>query len=190
MASQSYRNGELMIQDLASQRMCAAIELEKGDTVYDMCAGAGGKSLSLAMRGAKVYAWDIRSHALKQLQKHAKRMRLRINIGVPKKAQIVLVDAPCSGIGRLRREPGLRWRYQHQNPLQHVQTQKQLLLEAQEKVSTGGCIVYATCSLLEEENSHVLPGWQTTSEQWIWPQDDGGDGFYWKILRRKTIAGG
>ncbi len=179
-ASPSFRKGLFEVQDLSSQRLCAAIP--KDGVIVDMCAGAGGKSLALAAEGATVYASDIRSHALTNLKKRAQRAGLSIKIGIPKRADIVLLDAPCSGSGRLRREPTLRWKWRRCPPSEH-KIQQQLLHKAAGILRGRGTIVYATCSLLDSENTPVLPGWTTREERWIWPER--GDGFYWNILQKK-----
>ncbi|MEC7985461.1 MAG: RsmB/NOP family class I SAM-dependent RNA methyltransferase [Myxococcota bacterium] len=178
-ASAAFRNGLFEIQDLSSQLLCAA--MPKEGIIVDLCAGAGGKSLALAAEGAKVYASDIRAGALANLKKRAKRASLPIQVGLPKHADIVLVDAPCSGSGRLRREPTLRWKWQ-KNHLKHRKDQRLLLQQAASILKNTGTIVYATCSILEAENTPKIPGWVSVREQWIWPQK--GDGFYWNILKR------
>ena len=162
--------------------MCAALPLEPGMSVVDLCAGAGGKSLALAARGAKVRATDVRSNALEELKKRARRADAPVVIEQPSPADVVLVDAPCSGSGRLRRNPAIRWGLTDQT---HLQTQGELMLEAADFVRPGGILVYATCSLLSRENDHPTPdGFTATTEQTLWPHSDNSDGFYWRVMTR------
>ena len=187
IASSAYRNGLFEIQDLSCQRFCQDLELFlgglKGLKIFDMCAGAGGKSLALATRGAKLFAADPRTHALRELIKRSHRAHADITIKKPKKADVVLLDVPCSGTGRLAREPTLRWKYRHSPPPQHCATQKLLLAEASKIADQY--IVYATCSLLDEENTPVLQGWVKQHSVWYWPHQKDGDGFYWAIFKKE-----
>ena len=185
IGNKSYQNGEFEIQDLSSQRFIETLEITSNMTVLDLCAGAGGKSLAMAALGAKVYAWDIRSNALTQLKKRTQRAGVNIQIGLPTNADIVIVDAPCSGTGRLRREPTLRWRYKHTNLIQECITiQQEILNKAQQYLHPTGEMIYSTCSILEEENNHIPAGWTTIDSNWIWPQEDQGDGFFWRIMKK------
>jgi len=180
--TQAFRSGHFEVQDRASQAMCAALPLEPGMSVVDLCAGAGGKSLALAARGAKVRATDVRSNALEELKKRARRADAPVVIEQPSPADVVLVDAPCSGSGRLRRNPAIRWGLTDQT---HLQTQGELMLEAADFVRPGGILVYATCSLLSRENDHPTPdGFTVTTEQTLWPHSDNSDGFYWRVMTR------
>jgi 16S rRNA (cytosine967-C5)-methyltransferase len=182
--SASFKGGLFEIQDLSSQRLCEALPLGRGVRVLDYCAGAGGKSLAIAARGAEVFAHDTRKKALRELSKRSDRAGASIQLGLPGKADIVLVDAPCSGTGRLMREPALRWRYIEQDPWQHVEMQAQLLQKAARHVGQGGMLVYSTCSLLAEENGHCPEGWISKSSSLCWPHRQEGDGFYWNVMVR------
>ena len=180
--TQAFRSGHFEVQDRASQAMCEALPLEPGMSVVDLCAGAGGKSLALAARGAKVRATDVRSNALEELKKRARRADAPVVIEQPSLADVVLVDAPCSGSGRLRRNPAIRWGLTDQT---HLQTQGELMLEAADFVRPGGILVYATCSLLSRENDHPTPdGFTATTAQTLWPHSDNSDGFYWRVMIR------
>lgn len=179
-----FKQGLFEIQDSSSQIFCANLPIQKQHTVYDMCAGAGGKSLAIASMGATVYAYDTRSHALQELQKRAQKSKLQIQTSIPKRpVDLVVVDAPCSGSGRLRREPLIRLKWQEQSPLQWVDVQRKLLLDATQFVQPHGYIAYATCSLLPEENEHDIPGWQRETT-YIWPHIHDSDGFSWSIYKR------
>ncbi len=130
--------------------------------MIDLCAGAGGKALALAAKGARVRAWDERSEALAELERRAARAGADIEITPePGTADVVLVDAPCSGTGRLRRNPALRWGLEAGA---FVDVQRQLLRAARGCVAPGGRLVYATCSLLRAENDHGLEGLERLRE--------------------------
>jgi 16S rRNA (cytosine967-C5)-methyltransferase len=141
-----------------------------------MCAGAGGKSLALAAMGFRVQAWDIRPQALKELEKRANRAQLNIRIGPPKgRYDAVLVDAPCSGTGVLRRHPENRWKLNFPTDIQ-----EKLLQQARELADR---VVYATCALTTAENEALVRRVAIPKrEQTLWPVSGGNDGFYWAEL--------
>ena len=182
---ESYRAGWFEVQDESSQRFVEAIpDLEPGTRVLDLCAGAGGKSLALAALGMRVSATDIRPKILRELERRAERSGLDIRIEEPSPAPVVVVDAPCSGTGRLRREPALRWGLE---PLAKTEIQRELIDDAASFVMPGGLLAYATCSLLEEENGHGPPRdgeWTEIARRVLWPHREGCDGFGWAIWRR------
>ena len=181
----AFRAGLFEVQDEASQRLCAAVPLHAGQSVVDLCAGAGGKSLALAARGGKVTAADVRPRALAELKKRAKRAGVKIRTSSPRAADVVLIDAPCSGTGRLRREPALRWRLEGLELTETLALQQRLLQQGAALVRPGGVLVYATCSLLAAENTHAAPsGFVRSDAQTLWPHTDGTDGFHWSIWRR------
>jgi 16S rRNA (cytosine967-C5)-methyltransferase len=182
----SFREGWFEVQDTSSQRFVEAIPLEPGQRVLDLCAGAGGKSLALAALGARVRAWDIRDSVLDELVKRADRASASISVGPPRPAPVVVVDAPCSGTGRLRREPALRWRLEQDA---HLPDQWDLVAGAAELVEPGGILAYATCSMLKSENDPPLPEalndeFELVDHQMLWPHRDHCDGFGWRIWRR------
>jgi 16S rRNA (cytosine967-C5)-methyltransferase len=182
----AFKRGWFEVQDVSSQRLCEAIPLHREDWVLDLCAGAGGKSLALAARGVNVHAFDIRDDALKQLQRRAVRAGASIVIDSPAPAPVVLVDAPCSGSGRLRRNPALRWGL---DAAAHLQTQAEVLAAGAQMVQPGGLLVYATCSVLPAENAHQPPGagWNERETQTLWPHRDGTDGFFWRMWERTGL---
>ena len=180
--TEAFKEGLFEVQDASSQMLCAALPIVPGMRVLDLCAGAGGKSLAVAALGGRVTATDIRSSALDELEKRAERAGAEIAIEEPEPAPIVLVDAPCSGSGRMRRNPALRWGLTDGD---HLDTQKSLIVAAAELVAPGGLLAYATCSLFRSENDHRVPdGWEVEAEQTLWPHRDGTDGFFWRFMRR------
>lgn len=181
---ETFRDGWFEVQDASSQRFCEAIPLQPFHRVLDLCAGAGGKSLALAARGVRVRAHDVRRHALQELEERAWRAGAGVRVGRPAPADVVVVDAPCSGSGRLRRDPFVRWRL---DPEAWVDPQRQLIEEGGDLVVPGGILAYATCSLVHLENRHPPPEagrWELLSERTCWPHRDHGDGFAWRIWRR------
>lgn len=179
-AEPAYRDGYVEVQDLGSQAIVdeAWRGLQPGARVLDLCAGAGGKSLSLAALGAEVQAWDIRPRALQELEQRARRARLPVRIAPPPRPgpghryDLVLVDAPCSGSGVLRRHPENRWR------LEFPTTAQRALLE--QALALAPRVVYATCSLVRRENEALVRSVaEPSAEATLWPEPDGQEGFYW-----------
>jgi len=200
VGSRAYREGAFEIQDEGSQRLAELVDAE--GVVVDFCAGAGGKSLAMAPHCDKLWAFDVRSSALVELRKRAKRAGLRhvttraLERGgsVPAdlkglRADRVLVDAPCSGSGVWRRHPELRSRLDEPQDLAH--TQRQILDRARRLVGEGGRLVYGTCSVLREENDAVIdgfvadtPGWERGPTLRLTPHEHGCDGFFGQVLQR------
>lgn len=184
----AFRDGGLEVQDLSSQALVAAMDAAwplAGARVLDRCAGAGGKSLALAALGARVQATDLRPSALQELARRAARAGHAIATGEPgRDYDVVLVDAPCSGTGRLRREPALRWGLE---PTRHLAAQSALLADGAARVREGGMLAYATCSLLAaEEDRPTPPGFTLLEATLRWPHLQPGDGFSWRLWRREA----
>lgn len=162
-----YKNGLIEVQDEGSQLICLAINPNENDKILDACAGAGGKALFLAQmqkdRG-KIIANDINYLKLKELLKRAKRAKLNsIQIHHQRKGNklhnefdIVLVDAPCSGIGTVRRNPMHKWKLNPQRLEKIARKQLELLQFYSKYVRKNGTLVYSTCSLMPEENEVVI----------------------------------
>lgn len=163
-----FENGSLEVQDEGSQLLALLVGPRRGEMIIDFCAGAGGKTLLLGalMRSTgRLYAFDVSAARLARAKPRFARSGLSNVVPVvidnendsrvkrlAGKAQRVLVDAPCSGIGTLRRNPDLKWR-QHPEALAELGAlQTRILNSAARCVAPGGRLVYATCSLLEEEN--------------------------------------
>jgi len=164
-----FEDGSLEVQDEGSQLLALLVGPKRGEMIIDFCAGAGGKSLLLGalMRSTgRLYAFDVSAARLARAKPRFARSGLSNVVPVAidsendsrvkrlaGKAQRVLVDAPCSGIGTLRRNPDLKWR-QHPEALAELcSLQHRILKSAARCVAPGGRLVYATCSLLEEENA-------------------------------------
>lgn len=167
---EAYAEGRVEVQDCGSQAACLALGAQPGETVIDLCAGAGGKTLALAaaMRGeGTLVAADTDRGRLSRLSPRAERAGARVSDIVlldPGRelqkldqwrghADAVLVDAPCSGTGTWRRNPEARWRLTERELARLKAVQQRLLAIAAELLRPGGRIVYVTCSLLDEEGA-------------------------------------
>ena len=165
-------SGAIEVQDEGSQLLCALTNPKRGEMVADFCAGAGGKTLALGamMRSTgRLYAFDVSEGRLKKFGPRLKRSGLsnvhpvRIDnendLKVKRlagKMDRVLVDAPCSGLGTLRRNPELKWRQQPNDIVELAAKQLRILEGASRLVKPGGVLVYATCSILNDENQAVV----------------------------------
>ncbi len=163
--------GHVEVQDEGSQLLTLLMDAKRGEMVVDFCAGAGGKTLALgaAMRNTgRLYAFDVSGHRLDALKPrlarsglsnvhpaqlaHERDDRVKRLAG---KIDRVLVDAPCSGLGTLRRHPDLKWRQSPQTVKDLQAKQMAILASASRLIKPGGRLVYATCSLLNAENEAV-----------------------------------
>lgn len=167
-----FTRGELEVQDEGSQLLSLLTDAKRGEMVVDFCAGAGGKTLALgaAMRNTgRLYAFDTSGHRLAALKPrlarsglsnvypaqiaHERDERIKRLAG---KIDRVLVDAPCSGLGTLRRNPDLKWRQSPESVEELRVKQAAILASAARLLKPGGRLVYATCSVLEQENESVV----------------------------------
>jgi 16S rRNA (cytosine967-C5)-methyltransferase len=172
-ALRSFKEGRFEIQDEGSQLIALACGARPGWTVVDACAGAGGKALALAaeMRNkGSLHALDTDAERLDDARRRARRadvhnLRARVLAAGPEadgqlqdlagKADLVLVDAPCSGLGTLRRKPDARWRLAEGDPARFAETQRALVRRFARLLRPGGRLVYATCSVGRTENDDV-----------------------------------
>lgn len=218
-----FEQGMIEVQDEGSQLLAALVAPRRGEMVVDFCAGAGGKTLALgaAMRSTgRLYAFDVSDKRLAKLKPRLARSGLsnvspvlidsEQDIKIKRlagKIDRVLVDAPCSGLGTLRRNPDLKWRQTRAGLDELAPKQLSILSSAARLVKKGGRLVYATCSPLEAENQAVvaqfldahpdfklIPANQVLAEQRIdldtgeflqlWPQKHATDGFFAAVLER------
>jgi len=167
----AFRDGLFEVQDEGSQLLAALLDARRGEMVVDFCAGAGGKTLAIGatMRNTgRLYAFDTSGHRLHALKPRLARSGLSnvhtVQIAHERDERVkrlagkvdrVLVDAPCSGLGTLRRNPDLKWRQSLATVAQLRQQQQAILSAAATLVKPGGRLLYATCSLLAQENEDV-----------------------------------
>jgi 16S rRNA (cytosine967-C5)-methyltransferase len=222
-----FKEGAIEVQDEGSQVLAQIVGARRGEMVVDFCAGAGGKTLALGaiMRNTgRLYAFDVSEKRLAKLKPRMARSGLSnvhpVLIAHERDAKVkrlagkidrVLVDAPCSGLGTLRRNPDVKWRQQVGAIAEMQEKQAAILDGAARLVKGGGRLVYATCSLLNEENDMVVEQFLAThadfqlvpmstvlAEQRIplemdqylklLPHKHNTDGFFAAVLERKPMA--
>ena len=176
----AFREGRFTVQDEASQLVVSLLDPQPGDRVLDACAAPGGKATAIAERvGAQgsVLAIDRNERRLDLVRRAARRLRLDnlackaadaarpLSVGLAAQGfDRVLVDAPCSGLGALRRNPDARWRIHPADPARLAETQRALLRHTAAALRPGGVLVYSTCTLLPEENEAVVEAFLRESD--------------------------
>jgi len=181
--SESFQKGAVEVQDEGSQLLALLVDAKRGEMVVDFCAGAGGKTLALGagMRNTgRLYAMDTSAHRLDGLKPRLARSGLSnvhpVAIAHERDERIkrlsgkidrVLVDAPCSGLGTLRRSPDLKWRQSPEGVQQGALLQNAILDSAARLLKPGGRLVYATCSTMVEENEAVAQAFDLRHPQWV-----------------------
>jgi 16S rRNA (cytosine967-C5)-methyltransferase len=227
--SDFFEQGLIEVQDEGSQLIAYLVAPRRGEMVADFCAGAGGKTLALAaiMRGTgRLYAMDVSAKRLHALGRRAARAGVSIvhplalsgegDVRAKRlagKIDRVLVDAPCSGFGTLRRNPDLKWRHDPGSITELAQKQRGILRAAARLVKPGGRLVYATCSILREENEAVVEHFAAAHPEFVpvscdellaaqriplegghvlhlWPHRHGTDGFFAAAFCRGNPAHG
>ena len=220
-----FTSGAIEVQDEGSQLLAYLLAPRRGEMVADYCAGAGGKTLALAMlmRGTgRLYAMDVSARRLAELAPRAARAgvtsvhplvlsgesdaRAKRLAG---KIDRVLVDAPCSGFGTLRRNPDLKWRHGPEAVAELAAKQARILEAAARLLKSGGRLVYATCSILPEENEAIADAFAAahadfaplsckallaaqrielpcTERLRLWPHVHGCDGFFAAAFEKRT----
>tara|TARA_R110002072_G_scaffold23949_2_gene81962 strand:+ start:66300 stop:67526 length:1227 start_codon:yes stop_codon:yes gene_type:complete len=207
--TEAFKNGWFEVQDASSQKVAQMLDPKPGMRIVDACAGAGGKSLhiaSLMENKGQVIAMDIYENKLNELKRRARRngihnieTRVIDSTKVIKKligkADKVLIDAPCSGLGVLRRNPDAKWKLQPEFLETIKQTQSEILDSYSRIVKDGGQLVYATCSILPSENEQQVKAFlkreagsefTLTKDEKILPSKSGFDGFYIALLQKKS----
>ncbi len=194
----AFARGAFEVQDEGSQLLSLLLDAKRGEMVVDFCAGTGGKTLAIgaSMRNTgRLYAFDTSAHRLDALKPRLARSKLsnvypaaiaherdeRIK-RLAGKIDRVLVDAPCSGLGTLRRNPDLKWRQSPRTVQEFALKQAAILLGAARLVKSGGRLVYATCSMLPEENEAIAEAF--TAARPDFAVDDAGE-----LLRGLKVAG-
>lgn len=186
------------VQDAASQAVVDKVGARAGELVVDVCAAPGGKATAMA-RDATVIAFDHTPNRVSLIVENARRTASAVRAAVadgravPLRdgcADAVLVDAPCSGLGSLRRRADARWRVDAEAPTRLAALQRELLLDASRLVRPGGRLIYSVCTLTAAETSDVTGRFSSQhpefvgEEQLLWPTADGRDGMYVWISAR------
>ena len=206
--TESFKKGYFEVQDASSQLVAEFLDVKPGQRVVDTCAGAGGKSLHLAAlmeNKGQLIAMDIYGSKLKELKRRARRSgahniepREITSTKVFKKlygsADRVLIDAPCTGLGVLRRNPDSKWKMQPEFLEKITKTQYEIIRSYSKIVKSGGKMVYATCSILPQENNDQIKSFLASEEgqdftvvkeKKIYASKSGFDGFYMALLEKK-----
>ena len=204
----AFKKGFFEVQDASSQLVAAYLDVKPGMKVVDTCAGAGGKTLHLSalmQNKGQIIAMDIYESKLRKLKVRAKRNKAHnIDLRVidstkpikklHNKADRVLIDAPCSGLGVLRRNPDSKWKLQPEFIDNIKKTQQEVLQNYSKMVKPGGKLVYATCSVLPSENQEQVKEFLTSDsgkeftfvkDEKILASTSGYDGFYMALLEKK-----
>jgi 16S rRNA (cytosine967-C5)-methyltransferase len=202
-----FKNGLFEVQDASSQMVAHMLDIQPGMRVVDTCAGAGGKTLHMAclmQNKGQIIAMDLYESKLKQLKIRAKRngihnieYRVIDTTKVIKKlhgqADRVLIDAPCSGLGVLKRNPDAKWKLKPEFIDNIRKVQAEVLESYAPIVKPGGKLVYATCSVLPSENQEQVKKFLTTEigknftfvqDKKVLAHESGYDGFYMALLTR------
>ncbi|MGN0517567.1 MAG: 16S rRNA (cytosine(967)-C(5))-methyltransferase RsmB [Acutalibacteraceae bacterium] len=215
-----FKEGLFHVQDLASQLCCELTGVKSGYTVVDVCAAPGGKSFTMAQimnNDGKIFAFDLYENRIKLINDGAKRLGISIissSIRDAKcdkcelKADVVLCDAPCSGLGILRRKPEIR--YKEDTGIHTLPSiQYEILINSSKIVKNGGTLIYSTCTLNPAENNEVakkflkenkdfvplelnIPEYVTrktaepTNMLTVFPQSDGADGFFISAFKKQV----
>ncbi|MCW5519733.1 methyltransferase domain-containing protein [Aureitalea sp. L0-47] len=206
--TKAFKDGWFEVQDASSQKVAKILDPKAGMRVVDACAGAGGKSLHIAAlmeNKGQVIAMDIHDYKLTELKRRARRNGVH-NIETRlidsskaikkliEKADKVLIDAPCTGLGVLRRNPDTKWKLSPEFLDEIREKQREILSSYSRMVRPGGQLVYATCSILPSENqdqvSHFLASdngkdFKLVKEEKVSPARSGFDGFYMALLQKK-----
>lgn len=203
--TQCFQDGWFEVQDASSQEVAYFMDLSPRMRVIDACAGGGGKSLHMAalmQNKGRIISLDIFEWKLKELKRRAKRAgvsiietRLIESSKTIKKlagsADRVLIDAPCSGLGILKRNPDIKWKLSIESLDSIKKEQAKIISDYSVMVKPGGKLIYVTCSILPSENEKVVdhflsehPNFKKVKEKKIMPSESGFDGFYMAMVER------
>ena len=201
----AFVQGDVEVQDEGSQLLALLLDAKRGEMVVDFCAGAGGKTLAIgaAMRNSgRLYAFDTSGHRLEAIKPRLARSGLSnvhpVAIAHERDERIkrlagkidrVLVDAPCSGLGTLRRNPDLKWRQSAKAVQELVAKQTAILDSAARLLKPGGRLVYATCSILPQENEAIAEAFSAAHPDFI-PLDAGEALAQLKVAQAASLCSG
>ena len=202
-----FKEGLFEVQDASSQKVVPLLDVKPGMRVVDACAGAGGKTLHIAAKmenKGQIIALDLYESKQKQLKIRAKRNEVfnveyriidstKVIKKLHDKADRVLIDAPCSGLGVLKRNPDSKWKLQPEFIENIKKTQQEVLDNYSKMVKVGGKLVYATCSVLPSENEQQIQRFLKTEfgknfkfvkDEKVLAHQSGFDGFYMCLMER------
>lgn len=203
----AFTEGRFVVQDEASQLIAELASPAEGARVLDLCASPGGKTVALAASAGErghVVASDVRPHRMRLLAKTLERCRVAAAIVrvpadgalpfLPESFDTVVIDAPCSGLGTVRRDPDIKWRRSPDDLQRFAGTQRGLTARAADLVRCGGTLVYSTCSSEPEENADVVSAFLAARTDYrlerqleTLPFRDGLEAFYGAVLRRVEL---
>ena len=195
--SGAYNIGLVELQDASSQASVLKLNIDQNGPILDFCAGGGGKSLALsAYLNKPIFAYDANFERMKDLPNRARRSGANIRViksNDLKKSHygLVFCDVPCSGSGSWRRDPEGKWSLTLQDYERLLSLQKNILATASQLVKPNGNLVYATCSILKDENKAQIQKFIDKTNDWALKKEkfnipsELGDGFYFSILKRK-----
>jgi 16S rRNA (cytosine967-C5)-methyltransferase len=196
----AFAQGERYVQDMAAYTAVEMAKPEPGIRVLDVCSAPGGKAFTAAVmmenRGS-ILACDLHEKKLRLIRESAQRLGISIitvqcgdasvyDSGKAEAFDLVIADVPCSGFGVIRKKPEIRFKTEEQIRNLPV-IQKKIAENVAGYVKPGGKLLYATCTVFEEENeeiAHALQGFEILKEKTFWPHIDGTDGFYACVLRK------
>lgn len=199
-----FHSGFFEVQDAGSQLIAPFLRVEPGMRVVDACAGAGGKTLHLAAlmkNKGQIIAMDLYEWKLKELKKRAKRNNVQnvqtkvIEAKTIKRMEAscdrLLIDAPCSGLGVLKRNPDTKWKLKPEFLDNIKKEQEKILNDYSRMVKKGGMLVYATCSILPSENKEQVDkflannsDYKLINDKQYYPSENGYNGFYMALIER------
>jgi 16S rRNA (cytosine967-C5)-methyltransferase len=203
--SDMYKEGLFSVQDISSMIAISALNPQQGDTILDLCAAPGGKSLfaaELTGDSGQIISCDIHEHKLELMKKAAERLDIK-SMKVMKNdalvfrpefeeiADKVIVDAPCSGLGVVRRKPEIKLHTTLKDIENLAGIQLQILENASRYVRKNGMLIYSTCTVSKYENEHVIKmffqknkSFYLIKESQLFPNINNADGFYFTVLQR------
>lgn len=206
-----FQKGYFYVQDISSMYVAEWAEPQNGDRILDVCAAPGGKAIHLAEKlsgTGKVIARDVNDYKVRLMQENISRTGL-LNIEAQRfdatvfdenwkeRAEIVIADLPCSGLGVLRNKTDLKYKTSQKNQEELVQLQKEILAVVQMYVRPGGKLLYSTCTVHKKENEEntrwflsQYPEYRLVREKQMIPGVDRGDGFYIAVLKKEAADKG
>ncbi|WP_318344383.1 RsmB/NOP family class I SAM-dependent RNA methyltransferase [Flagellimonas baculiformis] len=205
--TEAFKDGLFEVQDASSQLVAPYLEVQPGQRVVDACAGAGGKTLHLAslmQNKGQLIALDIYESKLKKLKIRARRNGIhnfetrpidstKVIKKLHNSADRLLLDAPCSGLGVIKRNPDSKWKLEPEFIDRIMGVQQDILQNYSKMVKKGGQMVYATCSILPQENTEQVKKFlesengkefELVREQNVYASETGFDGFYMALMKR------